>query len=142
MMLNADPSFVRALKGYDQALDCRWNDKAKRWLIGRWTRQVFHEGEVDRGVSIGMVRDHFHPILHVETDDKEFRQPGQDTINNLMYMDLWRDRGMTSNRRRIVAEQAAQEAGIEKERCDLRDNTIHDAMGALDNGCNLRKWWT
>jgi len=142
MMMNADPTFVRALQDYDPQLDCQWNDHAKRWAVGRWIRKVQHEGEIERGVSIGMVRDHFHPIFHVETEDREYRRPGRDTIESLVYMDLWQGKGMTANRRRILAEQEAQSDAIEQERITLRDDSIDEAVSSMDSGCGLRKWWT
>ena len=114
-MLTPDPSFERALRRYDDELRIRWNDRAKRWVIGRMVSRAENEGE-RFGATWHCIRRRFHPIFHVETEERGFRQPGQDTIAQIAMMDLCAGGGsMTAAKQKLIAELAAQEQRLQDE---------------------------
>jgi len=122
--MTPDPTFERALRRYDDELRIRWNDQAKRWVIGRMVSRAENEGE-RLGATWYYVRRCFHPIFHVETEERGFRQPGQDTIAQIAMMDLCAGGGsMVAAKRKLIAELAAQEQRLQDEAAAEREAMV------------------
>ena len=122
--MTPDPSFERALRRYDDKLRIRWNDQAKRWVIGRMVNRAENEG-VRAGATWHCVRCRFHPIFHVETEERGFRQPGQDTIAQVAMMDMCAGgASMDAYKRNLIAELAAQEERLQAEATSEMDALV------------------